>query len=533
MWIARRPFVTCVLFTLIVAASWWIAKSTPTSFVPDEDQGGVFAALQLPEGASQRRTQDVMARIIGQVSEVPGVKYVMSVEGYSLMGDLGENVGSLILPLENWALRKTPETKQGAILARLQGIAASIPEARINAFTPPAIMGMGIAGGLDLRLQSRGDNDPQKLAAVMGEFIGKIMQAPEFLYAFSGYTADTPHLALDLDREKAEMLGVPVSSVFNTLQTYFGTNYVNDINIGTQVNKVILQSDWPYRSRIDNIGNIYVANTAGSQVPLQSVASVRKTLAPRSVRRYNLFPSASITVLMKPGYSTGEGIERIRQISETLPEGYAYEWSGMTYQEQEASGQVVLIIAVALAFGYLFLVAQYESWTVPIAVLLSLPVALLGTLIGIVVMKIDISIYTQLGILFLIGLAAKNAILIVEFAQEQHEVHGASILDAAAEAGRERFRSVLMTALTCVAGVAPMLAATGAGAGSRLHVGTTMFFGMSVATAFGIFVIPGLYVFLQTNRERAKALLSRLFGHSTQNNAEENNAEEAENREIH
>jgi len=517
-WIARRMLVTCGLFAIAAASSWWLARITPTSFIPDEDQGAVFAVVQLPEGAVQRRTSEVLTRLVDEGGRIPGVRYVMNIQGYSIMGDSGENVGSLILPLENWAFRKTPETTQTNIRNRVQGMAAAFPEARISVFTPPPIMGLGMAGGLDLRLQSRESNDPVKLAATLWEFIGMIMQYPEFSHAFSSYTADTPHLHIDFDREKAEMFGISIANTFNTLQAYFGTAYINDINIGTQVNKVILQSDWPYRSRGDNIGGIYVGSPAGNQVPLQSFASVRKVLAPRAIPRYNLFPSASITVLMKPGYSTSQGIERIQQLAANLPEGYAYEWSGMTYQEQEASGQVILIIVIALAFGYLFLVAQYESWTVPMAVVLSLPVALLGALIGIVTMKIDISIYTQLGMLLLIGLAGQNAILIVEFAQQQHDVHGVPILQAATRAGRERFRSVLMTAFTTVAGVAPMLFATGAGAASRVHVGTTMFFGMSIATVFGLFIIPGLYVLLQTNRERAKAVIRRLFGRAAQQN---------------
>jgi len=511
MWIARRTVITIGLFLLVVAASLIITNRTPSSFIPEEDQGATFATVQLPEGASGSRTKAVLDNITSQLKEVPGVKFIMEIEGFSLLGDQGENVGTIIVPLEHWADRKTPETSQGSIVAAFRKIAAGVPEASINVFTPPPISGLGIAGGLDIRLQSTQDNDPVKLAGVLGDFLGKANQAPEFMYAFSSYTTDTPHMFLDIDRDKAEMLGVSVSGVLDTLQMYFGTSYINDINIGTQVNKVIVASDWEYRNRIDSIGNIQAASSNGGFVPLQSFMSVKKTLAPRAISRYNMFPSAGVTAVSNMGVSSGLGMDRVREIGKSLPAGYRFEWSGMTYQEEEASGQVAFIIGIAVIFGYLFLVAQYESWTVPLGVILSLPVALLGALIGVLVMKINLSIYTQLGILLLVGLSAKNAILIIEFAKEQHDDHGLSIPDAAAEAGRERFRSVMMTALTCVIGVLPMLFASGAGAASRLHVGTTMFFGMSIATGLGIFLIPGLYVVLQTNREKAKAAISRMF----------------------
>ncbi len=511
MWIARRMVVTVGLFALVVAVSYFIVSVTPTSFIPDEDQGATFASIQLPEGASQGRTHAVMENFSEQIKKIPGVKFVMTIEGFSILGDQGENVGSIIMPLEHWANRKTPETSQSNIVNEVRKIAASIPDAQINVFTPPPISGLGIAGGLDIRLQSTVDSDPARLAGVMYNFLGQLNQSPEFMYAFSSYTADTPHLYLDIDRDKAEMLGVPIANVFGTLQTYFGTSYVNDINIGTQVNKVILESEWTYRNKIDNIGSIQVASSNGGFVPLQSFVTVKKKLAPRAISRYNMYPTAGITAVSRPGVTSGQGMTRVAELAQKLPEGYKFEWSGMTYQEQEASGQVAIIIGIALIFGYLFLVAQYESWTVPLGVMLSLPVALLGALVGILVMKISLSIYTQLGILLLVGLSAKNAILIIEFAKEQHEDHGLSILDAAAEAGRERFRSVMMTALTCVIGVLPMLFASGAGAASRLHVGTTMFFGMSIATGFGIFLIPGLYVVLQTYREKIKAVISRMF----------------------
>ena len=525
MWIARHTIVTLLLFAAVTGASYFLYTRTRTEFLPDEDQGMVMAMVQLPEGASQSRTREVTGKIIPQAMALPGVKYVMSVEGFSMMGSSGENVGMLVMALDNWRLRTTPETSHLAIMNRGRGIAAGVPEAQVNVLAPPAIQGLGIAGGLQLQLQSRVENDPVRLEEIMRTLIMKIMQSPEFLYAFSSYTANTPHIFVDIDREKAEMMGLSVSNVFSTLQTYFGTAYINDINIGTQVNRVILQSDWMFRNRSDSLENVHVRNALGANVPVETFATVQRTLAPRAISRYNLFPAADITAIMRPGFTSGQGIARVEQLIGELPEGYVNEWTGMTYQEQQASGETMLMLLAALIFSYLFLVAQYESWTIPMGVMLSLPVALLGALVGLNVMNLSISIYAQLGILLLVGLAAKNAILIIEFAKEQHEVHGLSILEAAAQAGRERFRSVMMTALTCVIGVAPMLVAQGAGAGSRLHVGTTMFFGMSLATSLGIFLIPGLYTVLQTNRERVKRILGRLFFHKKETAEDEEEME--------
>jgi hydrophobe/amphiphile efflux-1 (HAE1) family protein len=527
LWIARKTIVVILLFAAVTGSAYYLFRTTPTEFIPMEDQGMIMAMIQLPEGASQARTKAVLDEFVPRVRAIPGVKLIIGVEGFSVAGDSGENVGTVVIALDDWRLRKSGALSQRAIYAAAQAIASEIPEATINLMSPPAIPGLGMGDGIEMQLQSRMDGDPVKLAQTMNEFMVKMFQSPEFALAFSTYTADTPHLFLDIDREKAEMMKVPVSNIFSTMQTYFGTAYVNDINIGSQVNKVIIQSDWMFRNSVDSINNIYVKSSAGTRVPMQAIATVRQMLEPRSIGRYNLYPSATVRAMMKPGFSTGQGIARVQEIARELPDGYVIEWSGMTYQEQEAAGQTVMIIAIALAFGYLFLVAQYESWTVPMGVILSLPVAVLGALIGLRIMSISVSIYTQLGILLLVGLAAKNAILIVEFAQEQHEINGYPILDSVAEAGRERFRSVMMTALTCVIGVAPMLAAKGAGAGSRMHVGTTMFFGMSMATVFGIFLIPGLYVVLQTNRERIKKLMSSLF--SRKNKAEDIPSDETRN----
>ena len=508
VWIAKRKILTIVLLLVILISAAWAAKRLPTEFLPNEDQGAAFTAIQLPEGASLNRTQAVMDKVIPQVLDIPGVKFIIGIKGYSLLGGASENMGSIIVPLEHWDKRKSKEKSLGSIVGKLTAVGASLPEAQINVFTPPAIQGLGLSGGIDMRIQSRLENDPEKMSMVLRGFLGQVNQLPGVLYAYSTFTSNTPHLFLDIDREKAELLNVPIGNIFSTLQTYFGSAYINDINIGTQVNKVMVQSDWDFRNTIDSVGSIYINSTAGEPVPLQSLVSIKNTVAPRSIARYNLYPSAAVSIVMKDGYSTGQGIIKLKELAKSLPEGYGYEWSGMTFQEQKAQGQIGIILAIAMIFAYLFLVAQYESWTVPVPVILSLPIAVLGALAGVYIMGLSVSIYVQLGILLLIGLAGKNAILIIEFAKELHEEKGLSILDAAAEAARERFRAVLMTAFTCVVGVLPMLLASGAGAGSRRAVGTTIAFGMTTATVIGIFLIPALYVLFQTLRENIKGRMS-------------------------
>ena len=511
MLMAKSFIVLILCLAAACAASWYIMKITPSTFIPDEDQGAINGMIQLPEGASKQRTSELVQSLIPEISAIPGIKNNTAIEGYNFMGS-GENKGMFMITLDDWSKRETPELSQNAIVAKIREVAAKYPQASILVMALAGIPGLGASNGIEMRLQVTGNFDSIELEKVVRDFNTKLNTAEEVAYAYCPYTAQTPHLFLDIDRPKAERMGLGLSSIFSTLGAYFGTRYVNDINIGSQVNRVIMQTDWEFRDAVDDIGRIRTANIWGEQVPLSSVITVREITAPGSVSRYNLYPCAEFTIMPADGYSSGQVMQKIAELSQTLPEGYVYEWTGQTYQEQREGNQFMLIIGSAVIFGFLFLVAQYESWLTPLGVMLSLPIAILGALAGIVFMGIATSVYTQLGMLLLVGLATKNAILIIEFAKEEREVRGASIRAAAAEAARERFRSVLMTAFTCVLGALPMLLASGAGAASRIHVGTVMFFGMTVATVLGIFLIPGLFVMMQTLREGLKSMLG--FGDS-------------------
>ena len=507
MLMAKSFIVLLVCLAGSCAASWFIMKNTPSTFIPDEDQGVVMGVIQLPEGASRQRTTTLVKSFLPEIASLPGLKNNMGVEGYSFMGGAGENMGLFVAVCEDWSVREDPELSQAAIIDKINTIARDYTEASIFGFAMPALPGLGVSSGINMKLQVTGNFDSVELEKVAKDFITKLTAADEISYAFCPYTAQTPHLFVDLDRVKAERMGLPLSNIFSVLGAYFGTSYVNDINIGSQMNRVMLQSDWQFRDGAEDIGRIRVANIWGEQVPLSSVIRVSEVTAPRNIDRYNLYPCADFTIMPAEGYSSGQVIARVQELARELPEGYAYEWSGQTYQEQRQGNEFFIIVGAAVVFGFLFLVAQYESWLTPVGVMLSLPIAILGALAGVKFMGISTSVYTQLGMLLLVGLATKNAILIIEFAKEERDVRGASIRASAEEAARERFRSVLMTAFTCVLGTAPMLFASGAGAVSRVHVGTVMFFGMTVATVLGVFLIPGLFVMMQTFREGVKAML--------------------------
>lgn len=499
---ARKVSVIALLLGILICFNLAFLKMSNTTFIPAEDQGVILTNIQLPEGATQPRMDKVIAEIMPIIKAEPSVHSIMNIAGFSMLSGQGENVGIAIVNLLPWGERKDDSQYSTNILNRISAKLSQIPDATINLFEFPAIPGLGATGGMDFRFQALDDTDPKKLEAVLKSFVGRANQLPEIMYAFSTYTAQTPHLYIEIDKDKAEVMKVAISKIYSVLQNYLGSGYINDINIGTQVNKVMIQADWKYRKDVESIKKLYVQSSDGKMVPLGSLINIKTIQAPRSMDRYNQYPSASITAMAAPSVSSGQAMQAMEKLAhEVLPSGYSYEWSGMSLQEKKNSGQVGGLIALAILFGYLFLVAQYESWMLPVSVLTSVTVAMLGAFVGMFVMGMSLSIYAQLGLILLVGLASKNAILIVEFSRDER-AKGVAIEKAAVIGTKERFRAVLMTAFTFILGVVPLIVATGAGAGSRVAIGVPVFYGMLIGTAGGLIVIPLLYVLVQTITEK-------------------------------
>lgn len=505
----RRLVLAFLLIGAVLATDTWLLKNLKGGFLPNEDKGVLMCELELPQGAALERTIKAMKTFNDKALKLSGIREIITVAGYSIMSGASENLGFAIIKLEDWDRRKTPELSINSIRDEIMAAGATIPLAEVRVFQPPAIMGLGVSGGVTFALRTTGEDTPQQFERQMGKLLGllndkKVM--PEILYAFSGFNARTPQIYLDIDRTKAEALGVPADRIFTALQSNFASLYVNDFNLYGYSFKVKIQLDGKERSTLDALEELQVQNNSGEMVPLSAIAEAKVMLGARKIERFNQNMAAVITAIPVPGASTARIMNRIEELIRTeFSKDYDISWTDMSYQEKNNSGRIVLLMTLAVIFGYLFLVAQYESWSIPLPVILSVSFASLGGVTALYLTGMLLDIYAQLGLIMLIGLCAKSTILMVEFSM-QERITGKSIARAAINGANYRYRAVLMTAWSFVIGVLPLLFASGAGAESRRVIGTTTFWGMLTATLVGIVFIPPMFAVFQKTRETVKKI---------------------------
>lgn len=499
----RRPIFTTVVFLLLSTAAIVLFLRWPTSFIPDEDQGYFIVSVQLPQASGLQRTEEVTARVGKLLGEYPEVVSCTGINGYSVMGG-GElsNAATLFVVLQNWELRKGKGKSAFDIIDDFNVRAQEIEEAIVYAVNPPSISGLGVSGGLALELQDIRNLGTTELENAVDALLTGVRDVPELATVNSSFQGNSPQYFLNVDRDKAKMQGLKIDDIFTTLSLYLGSAYVNDFVDFGRIFQVKIGAQSDSRARIDDVLRLSVRNASGDMVPFSSFVTIEEQQGLATISRYNMYSAAALTAVTAEGYSSQQGIDAVEQlVGRLLGNNFGYEWTGTTYQETQAGTSISLIFILALFVVWLVLSAQYESWTSPVAVILGLPFAILGAVLGCFLMGLSISVYSQIGIVLLIALSAKNAILIVEFARD-YRAQGEPIDQAAIEAGRVRLRPILMTSLAFVFGVMPLLFASGAGAESRIALGTAVVFGMAVNMILGTLFIPYFYCLMQRLEER-------------------------------
>lgn len=497
----KHKWITVLILAIAVGGILWTSRTTPTGFVPDEDRGLIFINMELPPGASIDRTAEVNRILYDKIIHLPGINSITTINGFSLINGAGNNYGLGFIKLDNWDERDSDDKSVKAITGKLFGIAATIPEANIIFFAPPSIPGFGSSSGVELNLLDRSGGDFSELDRINQEFIANLNQRPEFQYAQSSFSTHYPQYKMDINMELAKDYGVNINTIFNTLQGYIGSIYAADFSRFGKQYRVYVQSLPSSRSETQDLNAMFVKTKNGDMAPVTQFVSLEKVFGPQSVTRFNLFNSTKITGATNPGYSTGDAIAAVEEVAQSLPSNFTTAFSGLTREEQNAGNQTTVILLLVIVFVYFLLSAQYESYLLPFAVLLSLPLGIFGAYFTTKMAGLQNDIYFQIALIMLIGLLAKNAILIVEFAVQRRR-QGESIFDSAIDGAKARLRPILMTSLAFIFGLLPLVLASGVGAEGNRAIGTGTVGGMLFGTIVGVFVIPILYIFFQWLQEK-------------------------------